>query len=158
MSDLKKDNPDLDKCLAAAKEFHGEICGGIHMGTRMAIQGMRAIGIHDPDGEDRKDLVVFVEIDRWLMSIAKYRFDTTTSDIMLALIDFLSKLLPIRKVRDRKRGQTRTENGDRPRFSLVSRTLPPPDHHAPPSAPDASRYAAACHSARQQSPGLFFRR
>ena len=48
--------------------------------------------------------------------------------------------------------------GDRPRFSVVSRTLRPPDHHAPPSAPDASRYAAAHHSARQQSPGLFFRR
>ena len=64
MSDLKKDKLDLDKCLEEAKEFHGDACGGIQMGTRMAISGMRAIGILDPKGEDRKDLMVFVEIDR----------------------------------------------------------------------------------------------
>jgi len=61
---MKKDNLDLEKCLAEAKEFHGDACGGIQMGTRMAISGMRAIGILDPKGEDRKDLMVFVEIDR----------------------------------------------------------------------------------------------
>jgi len=63
MSDMK-DNLDLEKCLQEAKDFHGEICGGINMGTRMAIQGMRAIGINDPKGEDKKNLLVFVEIDR----------------------------------------------------------------------------------------------
>jgi len=64
MPDIKKENLDLDKCLAEAKEFHGDACGGIQMGTRMAIRGMRAIGIYDPKGKDSKDLMVFVEIDR----------------------------------------------------------------------------------------------
>lgn len=64
MSNTKKDNLDLNKCLEEAKEFHGDACGGIQMGTRMAISGMRAIGILDPRGEDKKDLMVFVEIDR----------------------------------------------------------------------------------------------
>ena len=64
MPDLKKDKLDPVKCLAEAKEFHGDDCGGIHMGTRMAISGMRAVEIHDPKGEDRKDLMVFMEIDR----------------------------------------------------------------------------------------------
>ena len=64
MSDVKKDKLVLDKCLEEAKEFHGDACGGIQMGTRMAISGMRAIGILDPKGEDKKDLMVFVEIDR----------------------------------------------------------------------------------------------
>jgi formylmethanofuran dehydrogenase subunit E len=30
----------------------------------MALRGLREIGIHDPKGEDRKKLVVYVEIDR----------------------------------------------------------------------------------------------
>ncbi len=60
----QNDNLDLDKCLEDAKEFHGDACGGIQMGTRMAIRGMKEIGIYDPKGEDRKDLMVIVEIDR----------------------------------------------------------------------------------------------
>jgi formylmethanofuran dehydrogenase subunit E len=60
----QKNNLDLAKCLEEAGEFHGEICGGINIGTRMAIQGMKAIGIYDPKGKDRKNLMVFVEIDR----------------------------------------------------------------------------------------------
>lgn len=60
----KTDKLDLAKCLEQAKEFHGDACGGIQMGTRMAIRGMKAIGINDPHGEDRKDLMVIVEIDR----------------------------------------------------------------------------------------------
>ncbi len=64
MNKHTKDTLDYDSCLAEAKEFHGEVCGGIIMGTRMAISGMRAIGIHDPKGEDRKNIMVFVEIDR----------------------------------------------------------------------------------------------
>lgn len=64
MTGEKKDNLDYNKCLAEAREFHGEVCGGIIMGTRMAISGMRAIGISDPHGDDKKDIMVFVEIDR----------------------------------------------------------------------------------------------
>jgi formylmethanofuran dehydrogenase subunit E len=54
----------LDKCLETARAFHGDVCTGIAIGTRMAIAGLKAIGINDPKGKDRKDLMVFVEIDR----------------------------------------------------------------------------------------------
>ncbi|HPS59542.1 MAG TPA: FmdE family protein [Spirochaetota bacterium] len=64
MSNDKNDKLEFNKCLEMAKDFHGDACGGIQMGTRMAISGMKAIGITDPHGEDRKDLMVFVEIDR----------------------------------------------------------------------------------------------
>jgi formylmethanofuran dehydrogenase subunit E len=47
-----------------AGRFHGDICRGIEMGTRMTMAGLREIGIADPKGEDRKNLIVFVEIDR----------------------------------------------------------------------------------------------
>ncbi len=55
---------DFASCLHVAKEFHGGLCAGIILGTRMAILGLRAVGIEDPKGADRKDLIVYVEMDR----------------------------------------------------------------------------------------------
>lgn len=52
----------IDILLQKAKEFHGEICPGIVMGTRMTIAGMREIGM-DPLKKTH-DLIVYVEIDR----------------------------------------------------------------------------------------------
>jgi formylmethanofuran dehydrogenase subunit E len=61
---MKTSSLNFDECLKAAKEFHGDVCAGIIIGTRMSILGMKLIGINDPKGKDRKDLIVYVEIDR----------------------------------------------------------------------------------------------
>ena len=50
--------------LKEAGRFHGDVCRGIEIGTRMTMVGLREIGITDPKGKDRKDLIVFAEIDR----------------------------------------------------------------------------------------------
>lgn len=50
--------------LAEAGAFHGDVCAGIEIGTRMTMCGLRKVGILDPKGADRKKLMVFVEIDR----------------------------------------------------------------------------------------------
>ena len=55
---------DFETCMAEAKAFHGDLCAGIVLGTRMAILGLNAIGIDDPKGADRKNLIVYVEMDR----------------------------------------------------------------------------------------------
>lgn len=55
---------NLTKCLEEAKEFHGDLCAGITLGTRMSILGLKAIGIDDPKGKDRKNIIVFAETDR----------------------------------------------------------------------------------------------
>ena len=52
----------IDTLLQKAKEFHGEICPGIVMGTRMTMAGMRELGL-DPLTKTH-DLIVYVEIDR----------------------------------------------------------------------------------------------
>ena len=52
----------IDILLQKAKDFHGEICPGIVMGTRMTMAGLRELG-RDPL-EKRYDLIVYVEIDR----------------------------------------------------------------------------------------------
>ena len=40
------------------------MCAGQLLGARIALRGCRLIGITDPRGEDRKKLIVWVEIDR----------------------------------------------------------------------------------------------
>ena len=57
-------HPDLEALLAEAEAFHGHLCGGIVIGVRMALTGLRELGLRDPKGGDRKRLLVFAEIDR----------------------------------------------------------------------------------------------
>src|ERR1700756_3799272 len=47
-----------------AAEAHGHLCAGQILGLRMALCGVRLLGLEDPTGADRKRLVTFVEIDR----------------------------------------------------------------------------------------------
>jgi len=61
---MNTDHLDLRRCLREASRFHGDLCAGITLGTRMSIIGLKAIGIEDPMGKDRKNLMVFVEVDR----------------------------------------------------------------------------------------------
>jgi formylmethanofuran dehydrogenase subunit E len=54
----------LDEYLKAAEIAHGHLCAGQVLGVRMAILGLKQLGIEDPQGVDRKRLVTYVEIDR----------------------------------------------------------------------------------------------
>ncbi len=64
---------ELNELLSEAERAHGHLCAGQILGVRMAILGLRRLGIHQPrrklldNGDlnpDRKRPVVFVEIDR----------------------------------------------------------------------------------------------
>jgi formylmethanofuran dehydrogenase subunit E len=54
----------LDELLEECGRLHGHLCAGQLLGARMALLGLRLIGVNDPRGEDRKKLIVWVEIDR----------------------------------------------------------------------------------------------
>jgi len=54
----------FDEYVAQAEQAHGHICAGQILGLRMALYGIRLLGLDDPAGKDRKRLVTFVEIDR----------------------------------------------------------------------------------------------
>ncbi|MGH9660382.1 MAG: FmdE family protein, partial [Bryobacteraceae bacterium] len=47
-----------------AEAAHGHMCAGQILGLRLALYGVRLLGLADPAGADRKRLVTFVEIDR----------------------------------------------------------------------------------------------
>jgi formylmethanofuran dehydrogenase subunit E len=54
----------LDEYLRDAEVAHGHLCAGQVLGVRLAMAGIKQLGIDDPHGKDRKRLVTFVEIDR----------------------------------------------------------------------------------------------
>jgi formylmethanofuran dehydrogenase subunit E len=53
----------LEEYLTMAAEAHGHMCPGQVLGVRMAMLGLKSIGIEDPI-ESAKRLMTFVEIDR----------------------------------------------------------------------------------------------
>lgn len=53
----------LDEYLQLAEKAHGHLCAGQVLGVRLAMLGLRELGITDPV-KDRKRLVTYVEIDR----------------------------------------------------------------------------------------------
>lgn len=55
----------FDELLRESVAHHGHLCPGQVLGVRLAMLGCRMLEIEDPRSEEsRKDLIVFVEIDR----------------------------------------------------------------------------------------------
>src|SRR3989442_9721768 len=54
----------FEEYVALAEQAHGHMCAGQILGLRLALYGMKLLGLDDPTGADRKRLVTFVEIDR----------------------------------------------------------------------------------------------
>ena len=53
---------DYDEQLEKAVEFHGELCGGIAIGTKLGMYGMELLGLKL--NQRHKNLMVFLENDR----------------------------------------------------------------------------------------------
>lgn len=55
----------FEELLETSVAAHGHLCAGQVIGVRMAMLGLKLVGIDDPDEqENRKKLIVYVEIDR----------------------------------------------------------------------------------------------
>jgi formylmethanofuran dehydrogenase subunit E len=54
----------LQEYLEDAAVAHGHLCAGQVLGVRMAMLGLKKLGLEDPQGKDRKRIVTYVEIDR----------------------------------------------------------------------------------------------
>lgn len=57
-------NDTFENLLRESAAIHGHLCPGQVVGVRMAMIGLREAGIEDPRGRDRKNVIVFVEMDR----------------------------------------------------------------------------------------------
>ena len=54
----------FERLLEESVRLHGHLCPGQVIGVRLAMKGLELVGIDDPKGAQRRDFVVFVEIDR----------------------------------------------------------------------------------------------
>ena len=55
---------NFGELLEESVRIHGHLCPGQVLGVRLSILGLNSIGIDDPRGAQRKDFLVYVEIDR----------------------------------------------------------------------------------------------
>jgi formylmethanofuran dehydrogenase subunit E len=55
---------NFESLLKESAKTHGHLCPGQVLGVKMAMLGLTSVGIVDPKGNDRKNLLVFVEMDR----------------------------------------------------------------------------------------------
>lgn len=58
------DKQQFESLLQESVKVHGHLCAGQVLGVRMAMRGINEIGIEEPRGRDRKNIMVFIEIDR----------------------------------------------------------------------------------------------
>ncbi|MFO0753710.1 MAG: FmdE family protein [Thermodesulfovibrionales bacterium] len=55
---------DFASHLEQSVKMHGHLCPGQVLGVRMSLLGLQSVGIEEPKGRDRKNIIVFVEMDR----------------------------------------------------------------------------------------------
>jgi formylmethanofuran dehydrogenase subunit E len=54
----------FESLLDESVKIHGHLCPGQVLGVKMSMLGLREAGIEEPKGKDRKNIIVFVEMDR----------------------------------------------------------------------------------------------
>lgn len=55
---------NFEKLLEESARIHGHLCPGQVLGVKMSMLGLREAGIDEPKGKDRKNIIIFVEMDR----------------------------------------------------------------------------------------------
>ncbi len=55
---------DFESLLNESVKIHGHLCPGQVLGVKMSMLGLKNAGIEQPKGKDRKNIIVFVEMDR----------------------------------------------------------------------------------------------
>lgn len=55
---------DFERLLDESVKIHGHLCPGQVLGVKMSMLGLKNAGIEEPKGKDRKNIIVFVEMDR----------------------------------------------------------------------------------------------
>lgn len=84
----RKFNLNFENLLDESVKIHGHLCPGQVLGVRMSMLGLKKIGIKDPKGKDRKNLMVFVEIDRCATDAIQSVTGCSTGKRTLKLLDY----------------------------------------------------------------------
>lgn len=84
----KKSDLNFENLLDQSVKIHGHLCPGQVLGVRMSMFGLKKIGIKDPKGIDRKNLIVFVEIDRCATDAVQSVTGCSSGKRTLKLLDY----------------------------------------------------------------------
>ncbi len=77
---------DFDVYLKKAGDFHGHVCTGIALGTRISLAAMRTLGLK-PGGRN-KNLIVYTEIDRCMTDAVQVVTGCTLGHRSLKFMDY----------------------------------------------------------------------
>lgn len=77
---------EFDKYLKKAADFHGHICAGIILGTRISLAAMQYLGFKP--GVRNKNLIVYTEIDRCMTDAVQIVTGCTMGHRSLKYIDY----------------------------------------------------------------------
>jgi formylmethanofuran dehydrogenase subunit E len=80
------DKEEFYKQLEKVEKFHGHLCGGIVMGTKMSMYAMEYLGFEL--NQQSKDLMVFTEIDRCMADAVQVVTGCTIGKRTLKLMDY----------------------------------------------------------------------
>jgi formylmethanofuran dehydrogenase subunit E len=78
----------LDDLLREYEMVHGDLCPGKLLGIRMAVLGCRLVGLKDPRDADEKNLIAWVEIDRWLADAVEHVTGARLGNRSLKFLDY----------------------------------------------------------------------
>src|SRR5258708_7020651 len=78
----------IDMLLQDHERIQGNLCPGVLLGLRMAVLGCALVGIEDPRGADRKKLIVWIEIDRWLADAVETATGARLGKRTLKVLDY----------------------------------------------------------------------
>jgi formylmethanofuran dehydrogenase subunit E len=77
---------DFDLYLKRAGDYHGHICAGIALGTKMTLAALKALGM-DPSVKN-KNLIVYTEIDRCMTDAVQVITGCSLGHRSLKYIDY----------------------------------------------------------------------
>jgi formylmethanofuran dehydrogenase subunit E len=85
---MNMDMNAFEALLQESVKIHGHLCAGQVLGVRLAMLGLKLLGINDPNGRDRKAFLVYVEIDRCATDAIQSVTGATLGKRSLKFMDF----------------------------------------------------------------------
>jgi formylmethanofuran dehydrogenase subunit E len=116
-------NEDFKALLDDAVRFHGHLCGGQVIGVRMAVAGLRELGIKEPRGKEGRDLVIFVEIDRCPVDAIIAVTGRTPGRRSIKMMDYGKQAATFVDARTSRAVRVSVKTGCFEKAALVARTL-----------------------------------
>jgi formylmethanofuran dehydrogenase subunit E len=84
----EQNNLYFETLLEESVRSHGHLCPGQVLGVKMSIRGLEEAGISDPKCRQRKNIIVFVEMDRCVLDAVQSVTGCTPGRRTLKLMDY----------------------------------------------------------------------